>query len=161
MDKANFFNDIFTQQTTLNEANASLPHMPPQSRHSLSSIIITADEVQSTLISLSIGKATGPDSISNRLLKELAVPLSEPLADLFNFSIRSGKVPKLWKEANISPIYKKDDPSIVSNYRPNSLLNTLGKALEKNCSQTCFSIFAEIIALSQRYSLGLSRETLL
>ena len=87
--------------------------------------------VQSTLKSLSIGKAIGPDSISNRLLKELAVPLSEPLADLFNFSIRSGKDPKLWKEANISPIYKKDDPSIVSNYIPISLLNTLGKVLEK------------------------------
>ena len=116
---------------TLNEANASHPPMPPQSRHSLSSNIITADEVQSTLKSLSIGKATGPDSISNRLLKEFAVPLSEPLADFFNFSIRSGKVPKLWKEVNSSPICKKDDPSIVSNYRPISLLNTLGKVLEK------------------------------
>ena len=74
------------------------------------------------------------------LLKELAVPISEPLADLFNFSIRSGKVPKLWEEDKISPIYKKDDPSIVSNYRPISLLNTFGKVLEKNCSQTCFQI---------------------
>ena len=115
MNKANFLNAYFTQQTTLNEANASLPSMLPQSRHSLSSIIITADEVQSTLRFLPFGKATGSDSISNRLLKELAVPLSEPLADLFNFSIRSGKVLKLWKEANISPIYTKDNPSIVSN----------------------------------------------
>ena len=82
MDKANFLNDYVIQQTTLNEANASLP---PQSRHSLSSIIITADEVQSTLKSLSVGKATGPDSISNHLLKELAVSLSEPRVDLFNF----------------------------------------------------------------------------
>ena len=76
VDKSNFLNDYLTQQTTLNEANASLPSIPPHSRHSLSSIIITADEVQSTLKSLSIGKVTGPDSISNRLLKELTVPLS-------------------------------------------------------------------------------------
>ena len=117
--------------------------MPPQRRHSLSSIIITADEVQSILKSLSIGKATGPDSISNCLLKELAVPLSEPLADLFNFSIRSGKIPQLWKEANISPICKKDDPSIVSNYRSISLLNTLGKVLEKNVHKHVFSFFRD------------------
>ena len=113
--------------------------MPPQSRHSLSSIIIIADEIHSALKSLSIGKATGPDSISNRLLKELAVPLSEPLADLLNFSIRSGKIPKLWKEANISPIYKEDDPSIVSYYRSISLLNTLGKVLEKNVHKYVFN----------------------
>ena len=65
------------------------------------------------------------------MLKELAKPLSFPLSDLFNFSLTSGKVPFIWKVANVTPIFKKDDPSVVSNYRPISLLRTVGKVLEK------------------------------
>lgn len=131
VDKANLLNDYFVQQTTLDEANASLPATPLYDTNTLNSIVTTAEEVQSTLKSLAVGKAAGPDSISNRLLKELSVPLAKPLAELFNFSLRTGKVPKSWKEANITPVHKKDDPSLVSNYRPISLLNTLGKVLEK------------------------------
>ena len=50
---------------------------------------------------------------------------------MLNFSLQSGQVPSTWKEANVSPVHKKDDPSIISNYRPISLLNTVGKVMEK------------------------------
>ena len=56
---------------------------------------------------LQLGKATGPDAINNRVLKELAQPLSFPLSDLFNFPLTSGKVLLIWKEANVTPIFKK------------------------------------------------------
>ena len=49
------------------------------------------------LKSLQLGKASGPDAINNRVLKELAKPLSFPLSDLFNFSLISDKVPLIWK----------------------------------------------------------------
>ena len=77
------------------------------------------------------GKTAGPDSIDNRLLKELSGPLSTPLTDLFNFSLASGKVPSLWKQAHETPTLQKNGPSDVENYRPISLLNTIGKPLEK------------------------------
>ena len=64
-------------------------------------------------------------------MKELARPLSGPLTDLFNFSLTAGKVPNLWKQANVTPVFKKNEPSDVANYRPISLLNTIGKVLEK------------------------------
>ena len=78
---------------------------------------------------LQLGKATGPDAINNRVLKELTKPLSFPLSGLFNFSLTSGKVPLIWKVANVTPIFKKDDPSVISIYRPISLLSTVGKVL--------------------------------
>ena len=127
MEKATALDDYFAEQTVLDDTYASLSATPLAEFHSLSSIAITPDEVQSVLQSLNIGKA----AISNRLLKELAIPLSEPLCDLFNFSLQSGQVPSTWKEANVSPVHKKDDPSIISNYRPISLLNTVGKVMEK------------------------------
>ena len=43
----------------------------------------------------------------------------------------SGKVPDIWKQANITPIFKKDDASDPSSHRPISLLICIRKVLEK------------------------------
>ena len=95
----------------------------------------TTLEVKSVLESLQLGKSSGPDNIYSRILKELSSPLSRPLSYLFNYSMSKGIFHDIWKEANVSPLFKKDGPSSVSNYRPTSLLNTIGKVMEK-CSQT-------------------------
>ena len=81
--------------------------------------------------SLRFGKATSQDAINNRVLKELVQPLSFPLSDILNFSPTSGKVPLIWKEEHVTPIFKKDDSTVVSNYSSISLLSTVGKVLEK------------------------------
>ena len=94
-------------------------------------------------MSLNTGKASGSDSINNRLLKELAQPLTPPLKDLFNYSLAIGKVPSIWKQANVSPICKKDDSSVVSNYIPISLLSTVGKILERIVHKHIFNFFQE------------------
>ena len=95
------------------------------------SITATPYDVESTLKTLQTGKAAGPDAINNRILKELADPLSLPLSGIFNYSLSAGKLPSVWKLANVTSIHTKDDPSDVSNYRPISLLSTIGKVLEK------------------------------
>ena len=45
-----------------------------------------------------LGKASGPDGISNRVLKELADQIAITLSLLFNQSIVDGKIPADWKE---------------------------------------------------------------
>ena len=109
----------------------------------LNSISITANEVESVLKALQTGKASGPDAINNRILKELAKPLSFPLSDLFNASLIKGKVPALWKQANVTPIHKKNDPSEITNYRPISLLSTVGKVLEKIVHKYVFNFLMD------------------
>ena len=101
----------------LDDSNASLPRVHQESPHKLESISISSLEVEDILKTLKTGKAAGPDSIDNRLLKKLARPLSAPLTDLFNFSLFKGKVRNLWKQANVTPVFKKNDPTDVSNYR--------------------------------------------
>ena len=40
-------------------------------------------------------------------------------------------MPDAWKTANVCAVFKKGDPSVASNYRPISLLNTLEKVFER------------------------------
>ena len=62
-----------------------------------------------------------PDNIHPRVLKELASELSEIMAHFFQQSIDTGSIPSEWKKDNICPLFKKNDRSIPSNYRPVSL----------------------------------------
>ena len=136
-------NNFFVAQTELGETQATLPPDITLPEHSLNFLSTSPFEVETMLKSLQLGKATGPDAINNSVLKELAKPLSFPLSDLINFSLTSGKVPLIWKEANVTPIFKKDDPSVVSNYRPISLLSTVDKVLEKIVHKHLFNFIRD------------------
>ena len=87
--------------------------------------------VRECLSKLDHSKSPGPDGVHNRVLKELADVLAQPIADLFNESMDSGVVPASWRTANVTPIFKKGDKRNPSNYRPISLTSTLGKLMEK------------------------------
>ena len=50
----------------------------------LSSIILTLAKIKVVLKSLPVGKAVGPDGISNKILCELSVEISLPFCSLFN-----------------------------------------------------------------------------
>ena len=56
--------------------------------------------------------------------------LAHILQVIFQKSLDSGKLPRIWKEANVSPIFKKGDKSDPANYRPISLACVLCKLLE-------------------------------
>ena len=72
------------------------------------------------LNSLVTDKASGPNGFCKRMLKELSKELINPLCSLFNCSLQKRKLPSLYKEANICPIHKLDDKSLVNNYQPKS-----------------------------------------
>lgn len=132
LEKAKLLNTFFASQTRLPDNNKDLPHLHiDPNRPKLQHISITPADVQSNLRSLKLGKAAGPDSINNRVLKELSFELSKPLCDLFNYSLQLVKVPVSWKQASVCAILKKGDPSDITNYRPISLLCTMEKVMEK------------------------------
>ena len=131
-EKANLLNDFFTAQTVINDQNVGVPDVTDRNVISeLSIVVLTADEVKSVLKSLPVGKASGPDGITNRVLKELADQMAMPLSLLFNQSIEDGKIPTDWKEAYVSPVPKGGDLSLSSNYRPIFLLSNLDKIFER------------------------------
>ena len=131
-DKANVWNNFFQSHTVLNEQNAVIPVLPAATVNTpLSTIVLTPLEVESVLKSLPVAKASGPDGLSNRVLRELSKELSVPYCSLFNQSLGMGIVPSSYKEANVCPVPKTGDLSLVSNYRPISLLNSEDKVLER------------------------------
>ena len=132
-DKANLLNNFFRDQTLLNECNAVLPRINKYVAEgvSFSSLIITPSEIELVLNSLPLGKPVGPDGLNNRILREIAHEFSVPFCTLVNMSLQLGVVPDIWKVSHVCPIYKKDDPTLVSNYRPISLLNALDKVAER------------------------------
>ena len=76
-------------------------------------------------------KASGPDGISHRMLKLITNEIAKPLCYIFNWSMINHVFPSIWKEANVSPIFKKENPSLPENYRPISLLSCVGKIFER------------------------------
>ena len=88
-------------------------------------------EILDVVKSLKSSKSSGNDEISVNLLKKIIFHIASPLAHIINLSLSVGMFPKSLKIAKVIPIYKKDDPSQITNYRPISLLPSISKVLEK------------------------------
>ena len=88
-------------------------------------------EILNIVKSLKPSASTGYDGISVNLLKKIINCIIDPLIHISNLSITSGTCPDSLKIAKVIPIFKKDDSSLISNYRPISILPAISKILEK------------------------------
>ena len=127
-EKADILNKFFASVFT--KDNSSLPEIESDPIPNMAPIEIHTDGVLHLLLNLKVSKATGPDKIPCRLLKELAYQIPPALTLLYRASIIQGAVPSDWKMANIVPIFKKGSKSSPSNYRPISLTSICCKILE-------------------------------
>ena len=83
-----------------------------------------------------VGKAPGVDGLVPEVLIETADSICKPLLKIFNESMTTGMVPKDWKQANVSAIYKKGPKHSPGNYRPVSLTSHVCKILESIVKDT-------------------------
>jgi len=63
-------------------------------------------------------------------LSRTATAVAKPLLILFNCSYNEGRLPQDWKNAVISPIFKKGHKSNPENYSPISLISVICKIME-------------------------------
>ena len=129
-DKSNILNDFFAAVFT-REGDSVIKDVAPKTLDSLHDIDVDIDKVKKILLGLNPTKSCGPDECHPRMLKETADILSGPIHQLFTKSLQSGTLPKQWKEANVTCIFKKGDKSSQGNYRPVCLTSVLCKSLEK------------------------------
>ena len=129
-NKADILNKQFSSVFNKNENKDTIPDKGPSPHPSIENITINKEGVRKMLANLNPHKATGPDNIPTRLLKDLATPLAPIFTILFQASLNQGTVPHDWKKANVVPIYKKGSKFKAENYRPVSLTCISSKLME-------------------------------
>lgn len=128
-EMANQFNFFFLSNFSTD--NQSLPRvdltcgLPP-----LDDLCITEAGILNLLLKLDPKQSVGLDGIPNQMLIKYAVWCAKYIHLLFEKSLETRKIPSEWKRAKVIPIFKSGDKQLTSNYRPISLLGSVGKILE-------------------------------
>ena len=69
--------------------------------------------------------------MNNRVLRDALLCIPFELTSIFNNSILTERFPNEWKNGIITPIPKPGSLTTKSNWRPITILNTVGKIMEK------------------------------
>ena len=123
----NFAEKIPTSQNSISYYLSQIPLNPKSMFMDPTSNI----KIRKLIMQLPNKDSSGHDNLSNRLLKQLADSILEPLTTIFNKSLNEGVFPQGMKEADVIPLFKAKEHYLVTNYRPISLLLTVSKLLEK------------------------------
>lgn len=84
----------------------------------------------------------GLDTINTLNIKAIAQYIVQPLVHIINESFDKSIVPKVYKEAVITPIFKTGSKTDVTNYRPISVICNFAKILEK-CIKHRLNLYLE------------------
>ena len=121
MDKANVLNQYFASVLT-KENNKNIEKLRTKliaSKTNISIEVVAVVEYK-LFCQTDPTKASGPDGIPGRLLKEGDMQLAEPLTRVFNMSLQSRSLLMIGRKLT-TPNHKKGDKHKPSNYTPTSL----------------------------------------
>ena len=93
---------------------STLPQMGTSKTQDISSIQIQEKGIAKLLSKLNINKASGPDTIWCRILREAADEIAPYLKFIFEKSLELKNVPYDWRTANITALFKKGDHQNLS-----------------------------------------------
>ena len=125
------FCSVFTQ-----EPDGEVPFFAERTNAKIEELNITGEMIRAEISKLNQNKSCGPDEIHPIILKKLSDFIIESLMTIMNSSLRSGILPDDWKQATVSPIYKKGPKNQPSNYRPVSLTSIICKMMESILTKT-------------------------
>lgn len=127
---SDFFNSVY-EPSTFDKDTWSPPQNYADNSSLISNINISLSDIFIELKKLDQTKGAGPDGIHPLFLKNTAQQICIPLHIIYNKCLVEGVFPDIWKQANITPVYKSGAKDNVSNYRPISILSTLSKLFER------------------------------
>ena len=128
-----FFSSVFTKENldSMPKISSIKENIKP-----IGAVDTSPTKIAEKLKNLKKFSAPGPDNIRSCIYIELADVISIPLSIIFQKSISTGIVPEQWKEANVTPIFKKGSKSEPGNYRPISLTCIACKVMESLIKDT-------------------------
>jgi len=78
-----------------------------------------------------------------KFISSIIHEIKRPLAHIFNTSISTGTFPDRFKTSKAIPIHKKNDKTLVENYRLVCLVDNFSKPIEKIISSRLLDFFDE------------------
>ncbi len=130
LEIANKFNIYFTKIGTNLAKKIICPDNKDYMKSKYSSVFsfseIETRTVETILDKLKTKSSYRWDGMSVKLLKAIKSVLTKPLTVIINQMLKTGIFPDKLKIPRVIPLYKKDDESSFSNYRPISLLPATG-----------------------------------
>ena len=135
---ANYFNSYFTEI-----GSKSAPLIAPGRQNDFKTFLtrtintkfnfsnVLEAEIQEIIENMPKKNSCGFDYLSSSLLKKLSPLLIKSITLIVNQSLNTGVFPDHLKKAKVIPVFKKDDKTLLKNYRPISLLPIISKILEK------------------------------
>ena len=155
-EAADFMNEYFTNiGKSLNANNSSTWHAHSffriEAPESFSLNVVTSEIVLQYVRKMNVSKPSGIPFLNNKVLKDALSCIPFEITSLLNNSIVSNYFPAEWKNGIITPIPKTGNLTLKSNWRPITILNSVGKLLEKIVHyQTCIYLqFHEILTEDQ------------
>lgn len=122
----NQFASVYQNETgelpTLSTPTAATPN--------LLNIAFLETDITGRLAKLDPNKSMGLDHVHPHVLRACADSFARPLALIFKSSLRLSCLPKIWRMAKVTPIFKKGSRLDPSNYRPISLTSVVCKIME-------------------------------
>ena len=97
---------------------------------------MTIKQVEENVKRIGGNKATGLDGFGIKIIKQALPAISQSLANIYNTSIYEAVFPTNFKNARLTPVYKKDSPHDKNNYRPISVLEITSKPLERHVASS-------------------------
>lgn len=150
-DIANLFSSYFSSvyKERINPNTIFPSYNVIESPCSINKPYIELLDVFHELENLSYKTAIGPDGLSPIFLFNCRFVLAHPITYIFNSSIKNGSFPSLWKSTFVYPIFKKGNRSLVSNYRPISIISILPKIFSKIITFKITPLFKNILVPQQ------------
>lgn len=147
---ANFFSTIGSNLDLSLENNELSPlSYIDRNPHTFRLFYATSDEVLQTISKLKITR-TNIDRIPVKLFKNVKHSICSPLMKIINSSFEYATFPQSLKVAKITPIFKKGNPKLCSNYRPISSLPFLSKIYERLMANRILSFFQKHSLFSEK-----------
>ena len=145
---ANHFNNFFSNigpalssKIRVNSSKSFTSFLLTNVTSTFSFDIVSSKLVTETISKLKPKSSSGHDLLSTYLLKRISHIIVEPLTLTINQSLITGIFPDSLKIAEVIPLFKKDDPQLLDNYRPVSLLPAISKVFEKIVFKQVYQYF--------------------
>ena len=111
--------------------------------------LVTLEETFKEVALLSDKKASQASDIPVKIIKENRDLIAYFILHNFNNALSCSEYPASLKYADITPIFKKDDKTDKTNYRPISILPNLSKIYERFMQNQMYSYLNQIFSKYQ------------